>query len=43
MNKAIFFAAALSITPLPAMSQQAQQSQDQSQDRQSTYSERDRR
>jgi hypothetical protein len=42
MNKAIFFAAALSITPLPAMSQQAQQSQDQSQDRQSTYSERDR-
>jgi hypothetical protein len=42
MNKAILFAAALSMTPLPAMSQQAQQSQDQSQDRQSTYSERDR-
>jgi hypothetical protein len=42
MNKAILFAAALSIAPLPAMSQQAQQSQDQSQDRQSTYSERDR-
>ena len=42
MNKAIFFAAALSITPLPAMGQQAQQPQDQSQDRQSTYSERDR-
>jgi hypothetical protein len=42
MNKAIFFAAALSITPLPAMSQQAQQSQDQSQDRQSAYSERGR-
>ena len=42
MNKAIFFAAALSITPLPAMSQQAQQSQDQSPDRQSAYSERDR-
>ena len=42
MNKAIFFAAALSITPLPAMSQQAQRSQDQSQDRQSTYSERGR-
>jgi hypothetical protein len=42
MNKAIFFAAALSMTPLPAMSQQAQQSRDQSQDRQSTYSERDR-
>ena len=42
MNKAILFAAALSMTPLPAMSQQAQQSQDQSQDRQSTYSDRDR-
>jgi len=42
MNKAILFAAALSMTPLPAMSQQAQQSQDQSQDRQSSYSERDR-
>jgi hypothetical protein len=42
MNKTILFAAALSMTPLPAMSQQAQQSQDQSQDRQSTYSERDR-
>lgn len=43
MNKAILFAAALSMTPLPAMSQQAQQSQDQqSRDRQSTYSERDR-
>ena len=42
MNKAIFFAAALAITPLPAMGQQAQQSQDPSQDRQSTYSERDR-
>ncbi len=42
MNKAILFAAALSMTPLPAMSQQAQQSQDQSQDRQPTYSERDR-
>ena len=42
MNKAILFAAALSMTPLPAMSQQAQQSQDQYQDRQSTYSERDR-
>ena len=42
MNKAILFAAALSMTPLPAMSQQAQQSQDQSQDRQPTHSERDR-
>jgi hypothetical protein len=42
MNKAILFAAALSMTPLPAMSQQAQQSQDQSQDRQSITSDRDR-
>jgi hypothetical protein len=42
MNKAVFFTAALLLMPLPAMSQQAQQSQDQSQDRQSTYSERDR-
>ena len=31
MNKAVFFTAALLLMPLPAMSQQAQQSQDQSQ------------
>ncbi len=31
MNKAVFFAAALVLTPLPALGQQAQQSQDQSQ------------
>jgi Tfp pilus assembly protein PilX len=42
MNKAIFLAAALLIAPLPAMSEQAQQSQDQSQDRQSTALDRDR-
>ncbi len=43
MNKAVFFAAAaLLLTPLPAMSEQAQQSQDKSQDRQSGYSEHDR-
>ena len=42
MNKAVFFAAALLLTPLPAMSEQAQQSKDQSQDSQSTYSAGDR-
>ena len=48
MNRAVFFAAALMLTPLPAMSQQAQlpqqpqQSQDQSQDRESSYSGRER-
>ncbi len=42
MNKAVFFAAALLLTPMPAMSEQAQQSKDQSQDSQSAYSERDR-
>ncbi len=42
MNKAIFFAAALPLTPVPAMSQQAQQSQDKSQDRQSMALDRDR-
>ncbi len=50
MNKAVFFAAVLLLTPMPAMSEQAQQSKDQSkdqskeqsQDNQSTYSERDR-
>ncbi len=31
MNKAVFFAAALVLTPLPALGQQTQQSQDQSQ------------
>ncbi len=41
MKKAAFFAAALLLMPLPAMSQQAQPSQDQSQDRQSAYQERD--
>ena len=42
MNKAILFTAALLLTPLPAMSQQAQQFQDKSQDRQSTAMDRDR-
>ena len=42
MNKAILFTATLLLSSHPAMSEQAQQSQDQSQDRQSTYSERDR-
>lgn len=45
MNKTVFFAAALLLTPLPALSQQAQQSpsqsRDQSQDRGSSYSERE--
>ena len=42
MNKALLFAATLLLTPHPAMSEQAQQSQDQSQDRQSTAMDRDR-
>jgi len=43
MNKAVLLAAALLVTPLPAMSQQQpQQSQDQPQDRGQAYSERDR-
>ena len=42
MNKAVFFAAALLLTPLPALSQQTQQSQDKSQDRQSGSADRDR-
>lgn len=43
MNKAVLLAAALLVTPLPAMSQQqSQQSQDQPQDRGQAYSERDR-
>jgi len=42
MNKAVFFAAALLLTPLPAMSQQTQQSQDKSQDRQPSSADRDR-
>ena len=43
MNKAVLLAAALLVTPLPAMSQQQpQQSQDQLQDRGQAYSERDR-
>ena len=42
MNKAILFTAALLLTPLPAMSQQAQQSQDKSQDRQSNSADLDR-
>ncbi len=45
MNKAVFFAAALLLTPLPALSQQAQQSpnqaKDQSQDRGASNSERE--
>jgi len=42
MNKAILFSAMLLLTPLPAMSQQAQQSQDKSQDRQSRSADLDR-
>ena len=42
MNKAVFFAAALLLTPVPAISEQAQQSTDQSQDSQSAHPERDR-
>lgn len=41
MNKAILFAATLLLTPLPAMSEQVHQSQDQSQDRQSAATDRE--
>ena len=42
MNKAFVLSAALWLMPIPAISQQAQQGQNQSQDRESAYSDRDR-
>ena len=42
MNKAFVLSAALLLMPIPAISQQAQQAQNQSQDRESAYSDRDR-